>query len=88
MTPIAPADTAAAAGATHRAAGTLTMAGRSNRVSFPLTVTVDAGRVTADADFIIDRQEWGLTWRGAPDDLVSDEVRVRLHVVAPVAPAQ
>ena len=88
VTPIAPADTAAAAGATHRAEGTLTMAGRSNRVSFPLTVTAEAGTVTADADFIIDRQDWGLTYPGSPDDLISDEVRVRLHVVAPAPPAQ
>ncbi len=86
--PMAPADTATAGGATHRASGTLTMAGRSNRVSFPMTIASSAGTLTADADFIIDRQDWGITYPGQPDDLISDEVRVRLHVVAPtpVAP--
>ena len=81
LTPIA--DTAATPGATHLAEGEITMHGRSNRVSFPIFVAMDAGSIVADADFIIDRQLWGLSYPGQPDDLISDEVRVRLHIVAP-----
>jgi hypothetical protein len=59
------------------------MRGHTNRVAFPATVRLDAEAVTAEADFTIDRQEWGLTYPGQPDDLIQDEVRLRLHVVAP-----
>jgi polyisoprenoid-binding protein YceI len=79
-------DSAATRGATHIAEGEITMHGRSNRLSFPIAISMDAGSIVADADFIIDRQLWGLSYPGQPDDLISDEVRVRLHIVAP-APA-
>jgi polyisoprenoid-binding protein YceI len=84
VTPLAPGDSAGAAGATHRAAGTLTMRDRTNRVAFPVALRVEGGAATADADFTIDRQDWGLTYPGQPDDLIRDAVRLRLHVVAPV----
>jgi polyisoprenoid-binding protein YceI len=87
VTQISAGDSAGTAGATHMAAGTLMMHGRTNRVSFPLTLTRNAGRVTADADFIIDRQDWGLSYPGQPDDLIDDEIRVRLHIVAPATPS-
>jgi polyisoprenoid-binding protein YceI len=82
LTPIPPGDSSAAAGATHRAAGSLTMHGQTNQLAFPITVGVSEGVVTADADFIINRKHWGLNWTGAPDDLVRDDVRVRLHIVS------
>jgi len=81
--PLTAADTVGLAGATHRVTGLLTMAGQTNQVSFPARVTVAPDAVTAEADFIIDRQHWGLTYPGQPDDLIRDEVRIRLHAVAP-----
>ncbi len=80
--PLAPADTTGTGGATHRVTGTLAMAGQTNQVAFPATVRVAGGTVTADANFIINRQDWGLTYPGQPDDLIRDEVRIILHVVA------
>lgn len=80
--PIAAADSVEWADATHRVSGILTIRDRSNRVTFPARVDIADGRVTAEADFIIDRQQWGLTYPGQPDDLIRDEVRVKLHVVA------
>lgn len=82
--PLAAADTTAAAiEATHRVTGTLTMHGQTNQITFPARVAVTPEAVTADADFIIDRQQWGLTYPGQPDDLIRDEVRLLLHAVAP-----
>lgn len=90
--PIAAADSVEWAEATHRIGGVLTMHGQSNRVTFPARVEVAEGAATAEADFIIDRQRWGLTYPGQPDDLIQDEVRVKLYVVAsaaaPVASAE
>jgi polyisoprenoid-binding protein YceI len=83
LEPIAPADTAGAAGATHRVTGLLTLRDRTNQVVFPAAVRVAADAVTAEADFIIDRQLWGLSYPGQPDNLIQDEIRIRLHAVAP-----
>lgn len=80
--PIAEADSTDWADATHRVTGTLTMHGQANRVTFPAQIQIADGTVTADANFIIDRQQWGLSYPGAPDDLIDDEVRIKLHVVA------
>jgi polyisoprenoid-binding protein YceI len=88
LEPLAPEDSSAPAGATHRASGSLTMRGQTNQLTFPMTLDHSDGVVTAQADFIIDRQNWGIAYAGAPDDLVRDDVRVRLHIVAaqPAAP--
>lgn len=83
LEPITAGDSAGAPGATHRATGLLTMREQTNQIVFPATVTTTASTVTADADFIIDRQQWGLSYPGQPDNLIQDEVRIRLHAVAP-----
>jgi polyisoprenoid-binding protein YceI len=85
---IVPAPEGTEGGATHMATGNLTMAGQTNGVTFPLTVTrADDGGIQASADFIIDRQNWGINYEGRPDDLIRDEVRIMFDVVAPNAPA-
>ena len=80
--PIAAADSVEWAEATHSVSGVLTIRDTANRVTFPARVEIAGGAVTAEADFIIDRQRWGLTYPGQPDDLIRDEVRVRFHLVA------
>jgi polyisoprenoid-binding protein YceI len=84
--PLAAADSVEWADATHRVSGVLTIRDRANRVTFPARVAVADGAVTAEADFIIDRQQWGLTYPGQPDDLIRDEVRIKLYVVAAGSP--
>ncbi len=55
--PVTEAGSAEWAEATHRVGGTLTMHGQSNRVTFPARINIANGTVTADANFIIDRQQ-------------------------------
>jgi polyisoprenoid-binding protein YceI len=81
-TKFAPADAAAPAGTTHMVTGNLTMAGRTNSVTFPATITVDGDKVTAKAAFKINRQEWGITYPGAPDDLISNDIQIMFDVTA------
>ncbi len=93
LTPLAAADSAGAEGGaaegevapTHTATGTLTMHGQTHNVEFPVAVEVQNGVATADADFTINRQDWGLTYPGQPDDLIQDEVRINLHIVGRTA---
>ncbi len=76
------ADGTDATGATHTATGTLTIRDQSNQIVFPVTIEVTAETVSATADFIIDRQLWDLSFPGQPDDLIQDEVRIKLAVGA------
>ncbi|MEM1093393.1 MAG: YceI family protein [Bacteroidota bacterium] len=67
----------------HTAMGNLTMLDSTRGISFPVDVAVvDENTVTASADFIIDRQEWGISYPGRPDDLISDDVRIMFDVTA------
>jgi len=67
----------------HTAMGNLTMLDSTRGISFPVDVAVvDENTVTASADFIINRQEWGISYPGRPDDLISDNVRIMFDVTA------
>ncbi len=73
-----------AEGATHTISGELTMVGTTNTVTFPATIaTDDEGTITATAEFVIDRQLWGISYPGAPDDLIKDNVALTISIVAP-----
>ncbi len=68
--------------ATHLVTGRLTMHGQTNEVTFPATVVVAGGRATIETAFLIDRTDWGLTYPGMRDDLINEQVRIALDVVA------
>ena len=70
-------------GATHRITGDLTLHGQTKRIAFPAKVEVSDGEVAASAEFVIDRQQFGITYPGMPDDLIKDEVVIRFDVKAP-----
>ncbi len=74
----APADS----GGTHMVTGNLTMHGVTNGVTFPATINVEAGRVTARADFIINRRDWQINYDGQADDLIRDNVKIIFDIVA------
>lgn len=79
-TKFAPAAAGAPAGTTHMVTGNLTMAGKSNSVTFPATITVNGDQVHAKAAFKINRQDWGITYPGAPDDLISNDIQIMFDV--------
>ncbi|MCB0712023.1 MAG: YceI family protein [Ignavibacteriae bacterium] len=72
------------AGFTHMVTGNLTIKETTHGVTFPATISVTADAITAKADFIIDRQNWGITYPGMPDDLINDDVRIIFDVKAPI----
>ena len=81
-------DAEGAVAPTHTATGTISMHGQTHNVEFPVSVVMQNGVATADADFTIDRQDWGLVYPGQPDDLIQDEVRINLHIVGGAAAGQ
>lgn len=76
---IAPTDSS---GFTHLVTGNLTMHGQARGITFPAKVTKSADGVHALGDFIIDRRQWGVNYRGKADDLIEHDVRILFEVTA------
>jgi len=70
-------------GATHTVEGDLTLRGVPKRISFPAALSVSDAEVVAKADFVIDRKQFGIVYPGKPDDLIKDEVNLRIEAKAP-----
>ncbi len=79
-TGVAPAP---AAGSTHSVTGNLTMRGKTKEVTFPATLKVGPEEVTASAEFVINRKDFDVSYRGKPDDLIQDNVVLKIEAVAP-----
>lgn len=69
-------------GFTHLVTGNLTMHGVANGVRFPATIHTGSDDVHVEADFIIDRTRWGITYTGRADDLIDHEVRLIFDIHA------
>jgi polyisoprenoid-binding protein YceI len=69
-------------GATHTVTGNLELHGVNKSIAFPATIRVTPGGVAVDAEFTINRKDFGLTYPGKVDDLIRDEVVVKLSVHA------
>jgi polyisoprenoid-binding protein YceI len=62
--------------------GNLQLHGVVRSISFPATITVEEGRVTANAEFFIKRFDFKIEYTGKADDLIRDEVVIKLNLVA------
>lgn len=69
-------------GATHTVTGTLDLHGVKKTVTFPATITVAADAVTVASEFAINRKDFGIVYAGKADDLIRDEVVLKLSVKA------
>lgn len=75
----------AAEGATHEIEGDLTLHGETKTIVFPATITVNETRAEGKAEFKINRQDFGISYPGMKDDLIKDDVLLKLHLVFPRA---
>jgi polyisoprenoid-binding protein YceI len=71
---------------THSVEGVMDFHGKSRPLSFPASITVGATETTVTATFDINRQNWGVSYPGKPDDLIKDDVQIRLNLTFPVEP--
>ncbi|MFA0964259.1 YceI family protein [Roseivirga sp. BDSF3-8] len=74
---------------THKITGNLTMRGNTKSVTFPAKVTMQDGKVMAQAKFNIDRTEWGVSYGDeskavdkAKDQFIYNTVNVGFDIVA------
>jgi polyisoprenoid-binding protein YceI len=69
-------------GANSTVTGNLTLHGVTKQISFPAKVEVKDDAVTLNAEFSINRKDFGIKYAGKPDDLIRDNVVLRLDVKA------
>ena len=60
--------------------GTLTLRGVQKEIAFPCVVTIENKKLTIQADFTINRKDFGIIYPGRPDDLIRDEVLLKLDI--------
>jgi len=66
--------------------GKLTLHGVTKEISFPATIKVSSDSVDVDADFAINRLDFDIKFKGMPNDLIRNDVVLKLKVKA--APAK
>ena len=72
-----------AKGATHTITGNLTLHGVTKSISIPATVTVKDGGLTLLSEFALSRKDFAITYAGMSNNLIRDEVVVKLDVKSP-----
>jgi polyisoprenoid-binding protein YceI len=66
----------------YTVSGNFTLRGVTKNISFPATVTESSDAVAIKAEFDIKRSDFGIKYEGKADDLIRDEVVIRLDLVA------
>jgi polyisoprenoid-binding protein YceI len=66
----------------YEVTGDLELHGVTKQITFPATIDVQGDRVTVSAEFFIKRYDFGIEYPGKPDDLIRDEVVIRLDLTA------
>ncbi len=69
--------------ATHTVTGNLELRGVKKSISFPATIQIGKDQATAQAEFSINRKDFGIVYKGMPDDLIRDEVVMKIDIKAP-----
>lgn len=63
--------------------GDLTMHGQTRTISFPATISITPEAVNANAEFSINRFDFGIMYKGKADNLIRKEVLIKLDLNAP-----
>lgn len=69
-------------GATHTVTGNLKIRGTEKSVTFPAKITLGKDSIKATADFKINRKDWGINYAGKANDLINDDVGIKLDIHA------
>lgn len=72
-------------GTTHVIEGDLTLHGVTKSISFPATVELSEDVAKGKAEFKIDRKLFGIVYPGMTDDLIKDDVLLKLDLAFPSA---
>lgn len=67
-------------GATHTVTGNLQLHGVTKSITFPASIVIDPDGVSVDSTFAINRRDFGINYAGAADNLIRDEVVLKLNI--------
>jgi hypothetical protein len=67
-------------GGTHTITGNFDLHGVKKSISFPATIQVSPDSVSANAEFSINRKDFGINYPGKADDLIRDGVVIKLTI--------
>lgn len=70
---------------TYDISGNLTLHGVEKNLTFPVTASRDGDTASFKAEFDINRKDFGIVYAGKTDDLIRDEVVIRLDFTAKAA---
>jgi len=70
--------------ATHTVTGNLTLHGVTKSISFPSKIAVAGDKFNLDSEFFINRKDFGINYPGKANDLIRDEVVIKLAVHVPL----
>ena len=74
--------------ATHTVTGNFTLHGVTKSIKFPAKVAVAEGSAKVDSEFFINRKDFGIVYPGKANDLIRDEVVIKLALSGTKPPAQ
>lgn len=60
--------------------GDLEMRGQKKSIVFPAVIVVSPNEVAVDSEFAINRKDFGIVYAGKADDLIRDEVVIKLNL--------
>lgn len=63
--------------------GDLELRGVKKSVNFPATIKVNDAEVTVNSEFSINRKDFGIVYAGKTDDLIRDDVVIKLDLKTP-----
>ena len=63
--------------------GDFDLHGVTKSISFPATIKAGPDAVDVDAEFSVNRKDFGIVYAGTADDLIRDDVVIRLNLKAP-----
>jgi polyisoprenoid-binding protein YceI len=69
-------------GARYDVTGDLTLHGVTKSISFPADITLTDAGADVTAEFALNRKDFGIVYPGKPDDLIADNVLLKLSVHA------
>jgi len=61
----------------------LELRGQKKAITFPAKITVNPSEVAVEAEFSINRKDFGIAYAGKADDLIRDEVVIKLNLKSP-----
>jgi polyisoprenoid-binding protein YceI len=69
---------------THEVTGDFTIHGVTKQLTFPVAIKSGEDKVEAHTEFTFDRFDFGIEYKGKPDDLIRKKVLLKVKLVAPL----